>query len=84
MKYITSTAGASGEEVQIHYADYGQGTPVVLIHGWPLNMHMWEYQVSALVNAGFRVVNMIGVVLENRINLGMATTTIRLPMICMH
>lgn len=56
MKYIKSTAGPSGEEVQIHYADYGQGTPVVLIHGWPLNMHMWEYQVSDLVNAGFRVI----------------------------
>lgn len=55
MKYITSTAG-SGEEVQIHYADYGQGTPVILIHGWPLNMHMWEHQIHALVNAGFRVI----------------------------
>lgn len=56
MKYITSTAGATGEAVQIHYADYGKGVPVVLIHGWPLNMHMWEYQVNDLVNAGFRVI----------------------------
>jgi pimeloyl-ACP methyl ester carboxylesterase len=56
MKYITSTAGSSQEEVQLHYVDYGNGIPVVLIHGWPLNMHMWEYQVNDLVNAGFRVI----------------------------
>ena len=56
MKFITSNNKHSGEEVKISYADYGQGRPVVLIHGWPLNKHMWEYQVSDLVEAGFRVI----------------------------
>ena len=56
MKFITSNDKHSGEEVKISYADYGKGIPVVLIHGWPLNKHMWEYQVSDLVDAGFRVI----------------------------
>jgi len=56
MKFITSNDKHSGEEVKISYADYGKGIPVVLIHGWPLNKHMWEYQVSDLVEAGFRVI----------------------------
>jgi len=56
MKCITSNDKHSGEQIKISYADYGKGIPVVLIHGWPLNKHMWEYQVSDLVEAGFRVI----------------------------
>ena len=33
---------------QLFFRDLGEGTPVVLIHGWPLNGDMWEYQVPAL------------------------------------
>lgn len=56
MKYIKSKDATSGEEIQISYKDYGQGRPVVLIHGWPLSKDMWEYQVEDLVNAGLRVI----------------------------
>ena len=56
MKYIKSKDTNTGEEVEISYKDYGQGQPLVLIHGWPLSKHMWEYQVEDLVKAGFRVV----------------------------
>lgn len=56
MKYITAKDAATGEDVHISYKDYGQGRPVVLIHGWPLSKDMWEYQVDDLVNAGLRVV----------------------------
>ena len=42
--------------VELHYEDLGQGRPVVLIHGWPLSGRAWEAQVSALVNAGHRVI----------------------------
>lgn len=45
------------EKVSLYYEDYGQGQPVVLIHGWPLSNIMWEYQVQALVDAGYRVVS---------------------------
>ncbi len=56
MDFITTTDTKSGEEIQISYKDYGQGRPIVLIHGWPLSKEMWEYQIDDLVNAGLRVV----------------------------
>lgn len=43
-------------ETEIYIQDIGEGRPVVLIHGWPLSHRMWEYQVNALVRAGFRTV----------------------------
>lgn len=56
MKYITTKDASTGEEVEISYKDYGQGRPVVLIHGWPLSKEMWEYQLDDLINAGLRVI----------------------------
>ena len=56
MKTIVKKDAANGEDISIAYADYGQGQPVVLLHGWPLSKEMWEYQVSDLVEAGFRVI----------------------------
>jgi pimeloyl-ACP methyl ester carboxylesterase len=44
------------DEVEIHYNDWGAGTPVVLIHGWPLNADMWEKQTTFLVENGLRVI----------------------------
>ena len=41
---------------KIHYNDWGSGPPVVLIHGWPLDGEMWEYQSVHLANHGFRVI----------------------------
>jgi non-heme chloroperoxidase len=40
----------------IFYREFGQGRPVILIHGWPLNGDMWEYQIPALVAGGNRVI----------------------------
>src|SRR5690349_17094018 len=54
MKFITTIL--HGEEHKIAYSDYGQGSPVVLIHGWPLSREMWEYQLEDIVNAGYRVI----------------------------
>ncbi|MBB2991762.1 pimeloyl-ACP methyl ester carboxylesterase [Mycolicibacterium iranicum] len=34
----------------------GDGRPVVLIHGWPLNSDSWGPQLGALRDAGYRVV----------------------------
>ena len=56
MKYITTKDAATGEEIELSYKDYGQGRPVVLIHGWPSSKDMWEYQIDDLVNAGLRVI----------------------------
>ena len=56
MKFIKTTDKVSGEDIKIAYYDYGQGKPVVLIHGWPLCKEMFEYQLDALVGAGLRVI----------------------------
>src|SRR5918994_3845322 len=42
--------------VELYYEDHGSGSPVVLIHGWPLSGRSWENQVPALVGAGYRVI----------------------------
>ena len=49
-----------GEEnstsIELYYEDHGAGVPAVLIHGFPLSSHFWEKQVTALLNAGLRVI----------------------------
>jgi non-heme chloroperoxidase len=42
--------------IEIYYEDHGSGSPVVLIHGWPLNGDAWEKQTAALLSAGHRVI----------------------------
>ncbi len=44
------------KNVKLHVIDLGEGQPVVLIHGWPLNNEMYEYQYQYLVEKGFRVI----------------------------
>ena len=42
--------------IELYYEDHGSGSPVVLVHGWPLSGRSWEAQVGPLVDAGHRVV----------------------------
>ncbi|MTW84365.1 alpha/beta fold hydrolase [Virgibacillus dakarensis] len=42
--------------IELYYEDHGTGKPIVLIHGWPLSGRSWEYQVPALVEAGYKVI----------------------------
>jgi non-heme chloroperoxidase len=42
--------------IDLYYEDHGSGSPVVLIHGWPLNGASWEKQTAALLAAGHRVI----------------------------
>ncbi len=42
--------------INLYFEDHGQGEPVVLIHGWPLNSRSWEKQLPILLDAGFRVI----------------------------
>ncbi len=44
------------DHTRLFYKDWGTGKPVLLVHGWPLDADMWEYQMPALVAAGFRCV----------------------------
>lgn len=41
---------------EIYYYEQGQGQPVLLIHGWPLSHRMWESQITALSEAGYRCI----------------------------
>jgi non-heme chloroperoxidase len=52
-----ATGAAPADAVRLHIEDSGgSGRPVVLVHGWPLSAQAWEPQVSALREAGYRVV----------------------------
>lgn len=51
MAYVQAKDGT-----QLHVKDMGKGSPVVLIHGWPLTGDMFEYQTLALLEAGYRVI----------------------------
>src|SRR6202050_4064112 len=42
--------------IELYYEDHGSGSPVVLIHGWPLNGASWQKQRAALLAAGHRVI----------------------------
>jgi non-heme chloroperoxidase len=43
-------------DVELYYEDHGEGQPVVLIHGYPLDGHSWEKQSAALLADGYRVI----------------------------
>ena len=47
----------NGTNVQIHSEDHGNGQPVVLIHGYPLNGNSWERQERELLANGYRVIS---------------------------
>ena len=53
MPYVKTTGAPATE---IYYQDLGKGQPVVLIHGWPLSHRMWEAQINALTEAGYRCI----------------------------
>lgn len=55
MPYLTVAKENSGN-IDLYYEDHGAGKPVILIHGWPLSGRAWEKQVTALVDAGHRVI----------------------------
>jgi non-heme chloroperoxidase len=55
MPYINVAQENSGS-VDLYYEDHGKGQPVLLIHGWPLSGRSWEKQLTALLEAGYRVI----------------------------
>jgi non-heme chloroperoxidase len=44
-------------DIEVHYNDHGTGSPVVLIHGYPLDGNSWERQERELLAAGYRCVS---------------------------
>lgn len=55
MPYVNVGQENSGS-IDLYYEDHGTGTPVVLIHGWPLSGRSWEKQVQELLASGHRVI----------------------------
>lgn len=43
-------------EVKLHYVRIGQGSPVVLIHGWPQTWYAWAKLIPHLVEGGHEVI----------------------------
>jgi len=53
----TITVGQeNSKSIDLYYEDHGSGSPVVLIHGWPLSGASWEKQTASLLAAGHRVI----------------------------
>jgi non-heme chloroperoxidase len=44
-------------DIEIHYNDHGAGTPIVLIHGYPLDGNSWERQERVLLENGYRCIS---------------------------
>lgn len=50
------TTSSTSDDANLYYQDCGEGPAVVLVHGWPLSHRMWEYQINALTDAGYRCI----------------------------
>jgi len=55
MPYVNVGKENSGN-IDLYYEDHGSGTPIVLIHGYPLSGASWEKQTAMLLAAGNRVI----------------------------
>jgi non-heme chloroperoxidase len=55
MPYVTVGSENNGP-IELHYEDHGNGQPIVLIHGYPLNGNSWERQERELLANGYRVI----------------------------
>jgi non-heme chloroperoxidase len=55
MPYIT-VGKHNSADIRLYYEDHGSGSPVILIHGYPLSGASWEKQVPVLLDAGYRVI----------------------------
>ncbi len=52
LEYIEVAPG-----IHLHVRDWGEGRPIVLIHGWPFSNDMYDYQMMDLVENGFRPIS---------------------------
>ncbi|MET4158619.1 alpha/beta hydrolase [Agromyces sp. PvR057] len=53
---FVSVGTENSAPIELYYEDHGAGSPVVLIHGYPLDGASWEKQARALLDAGHRVI----------------------------
>src|SRR3981189_1419209 len=55
MPYV-SVGSENSASIDLYFEDHGSGSPVVLIHGYPLSGRAWDRQVPVLLDAGHRVI----------------------------
>ncbi|HEY4927121.1 MAG TPA: alpha/beta hydrolase [Roseiarcus sp.] len=51
MPFITARDGA-----QLYWRDFGQGAPILFLNGLGCSSQMWDYQVAAFADQGFRCI----------------------------
>jgi len=44
------------DRVGLFYKEWGEGKPVIFVHGWALNSDMWQYQMIHLAAQGLRCI----------------------------
>jgi non-heme chloroperoxidase len=54
--HYTEDSVTAKDGTRIFFKDWGNGKPVVLSHGWPLDADAWDAQMLFLVQNGYRVV----------------------------
>jgi pimeloyl-ACP methyl ester carboxylesterase len=42
--------------ISLYVEEHGEGTPVLMLHGWPDSARLWRHQVPALMADGYRVI----------------------------
>ncbi|WP_313291685.1 alpha/beta fold hydrolase [Rhizobium rhizoryzae] len=52
---MTMTKTRTGTELYVK--DWGQGRPIVLLHGWPMTSDTWDDFAMEAANAGFRAIS---------------------------
>jgi non-heme chloroperoxidase len=53
---MTTNTVKTRDGVEIFYKDWGQGTPIVFSHGWPLSADDWDAQMLFFLGRGYRVI----------------------------
>ncbi|SDR64195.1 alpha/beta hydrolase fold [Rhizobiales bacterium GAS113] len=51
MNFIETSPG-----IHLNFVDWGQGKPLVMLHGWPFDLQALEYQMTALPEQGIRCI----------------------------
>jgi non-heme chloroperoxidase len=47
---------ATKDKTKLYVKDWGSGSPVILMHGWPLSADSWDDQAMAIADAGYRAI----------------------------
>src|SRR6185295_5433672 len=47
---------AAGDGTQLYWRDWGQGAPLLFLNSFGMSSQMWDYQITAFAEAGFRCI----------------------------